>query len=81
MKTYEFNLILEHEPDEAAADAWYGRVDDSSLATLAGVPQISFHREAASLEAAIGSAINDVRSAGFETVRVEVSPAVVVPAG
>lgn len=77
MKTYEFNLILEQEPDEAAADTLYGRVDDSSLATLAGVPQISFHREAVSLEAAIGSAINYVRSAGLETVRVEVSPAMV----
>lgn len=52
---YEFTLILATEPDEAA-DRLYGIFDDGTLATVAGIPQIRFHRETLSLEEAIGSA-------------------------
>lgn len=41
------------------------------------MPQIHFHREALSLEEAIGSALMDVRKAGFDVVRVEIQPKVV----
>ena len=41
---------------------------------MAGVPQIHFHREAPSLEEAIGSALAQVRKAGFDVVRVEIEP-------
>jgi hypothetical protein len=44
------------------------------ISTIAGVPQIHFHREARSLEEAIQSAIGDVCSVGFDFVRVELEP-------
>ena len=51
-----------------------GVVDDGTLSTIAGVPQIRFHREAVSLEEAIRSALADVKSAGFDVARVEIEP-------
>jgi hypothetical protein len=41
------------------------------------VPQVRFHRETASLEETIGSALVNVREAGFDVVRVEIEPNVV----
>jgi hypothetical protein len=41
---------------------------------------VEFHREAASLEEAIRSAIADVRRTGLEIARVEIDAAVVGPA-
>ena len=74
MKEHEFTLILTADPDEEQADKLYGAFDDGTISTIAGVPQIHFHREAASLEEAIHSAIGDVRSAGFDVQRVEMQP-------
>jgi hypothetical protein len=74
MKEHEFTLVLTTDPDEGAADRLYGAFDDGTIATIAGVPQILFHREAASLEEAIRSAVGDVRSAGFDVERVEMQP-------
>lgn len=48
--------------------------NDGTISTIAGVPQIHFHREADSLEEAIRSAIGDVRSTGFDVERVEMLP-------
>ena len=77
MRVHEFTLILTTEPDEEEADRLYSIFDDGTLATVAGVPQIRFHRETASLEEAIGSALVNVREAGFDVVRVEIEPNVV----
>jgi hypothetical protein len=77
MKAYEFALILTTEPNEEEADQLYGIFNDGTLATIAGVPQIHFHREAPSLEEAIGSATANVRKAGFNVARVEIEPDVV----
>ena len=74
MKEHEFTLLLTADPTEAEADKLYGIFDDGTISTIAGVPQIHFHRETASLEEAIRSAIGDVRSAGFDVVRVEMEP-------
>lgn len=74
MKTYDFSFILNSEPDEAAADALYGILNDGSLATIAGIAQVDFHREAESLESAIRSALADIRRAKLDVLRVEVSP-------
>lgn len=74
MKAHEFTLVLTSEPSEDDADKMYGTFDDGTISTIAGVPQISFHREAGSLEEAIRSAIGDVRSAGFDVARVEMEP-------
>jgi hypothetical protein len=74
MKEHQFTLILTADPNEEQADNIYGLVNDGTISTIAGVPQVHFHREAPSLEEAIRSAITDVRSAGFDVQRVEIQP-------
>lgn len=74
MKEHEFTLVLTSDPSEEEADKMYGTFNDGTISTIAGVPQIHFHREAGSLEDAIRSAIGDVRSTGFDVDRVEMEP-------
>lgn len=74
MKPHDFTLILTADPAEEESDRLYGIFNDGTLVTMAGVPQIHFHREAPSLEEAIGSALAQVRKAGFDLVRVEIEP-------
>ena len=74
MSIHEFILILEREPSDADVDRLYGLFDDGTIATLVGVPQVMFHREATTLEEAIQTAIRDVREAELEVVRVEMEP-------
>ena len=74
MKEHEFTLVLTADPDEEQAEKLYGTFNDGTISTIAGVPQVHFHRESASLEDAIRSAIVDVRSAGFDVERVEMLP-------
>jgi hypothetical protein len=81
MKEHEFTLILTTDPSEKEADKLYGYCDDGTLSTIAGVPQIHFHRAALSLEEAIRSAIGDVRAAGFDVERVEIEPEAVTQRG
>jgi len=73
-KEHEFTLVLTADPNEEEAEKIYGIIDDGTISTLAGVPQIHFHRQAPWLEEAIRSAIADVRSAGFDVERVEIQP-------
>lgn len=80
MKQHELTLVLTADPDDEQSDRMYGTFDDGTIATIAGVPQVHFHREADSLEDAIRSAIRDVRSAGFDVARVEMEPNAVVQA-
>ena len=77
MKAHEFTLVLTADHNEEEADQMYGTFNDGTISTIAGVPQIHFHREAASLEAAIRSAIGDVRLVGFDVARVEMEPSAV----
>jgi len=74
MKVHEFTLILTADLNEEESDRLYSIFDDGTLVTMAGVPQIHFHREAPSLEDAIASAVAHVRKAGFDVVRVEIEP-------
>ena len=78
MKEYEFTLVLTADPNEDEADKMYGTFNDGTISTIAGVPQVRFHREAGSLEEAIRSAIGDVRSTGFDVERVEMEPSSVL---
>ena len=80
MKEHEFTLILTADPNEEEADKLYGLFDDGTIATIAGVPQIHFHRQALSLKEAIRSAIVNVISAGFDVARVEIEPQMVLQA-
>ena len=74
MKEHEFTLVLTADPNEEESDKLYGAFNDGTISTIAGVPQVHFHREAGLLEEAIRSAIGDVRSAGFDVERVEMLP-------
>lgn len=74
MKEHEFTLILSSDPNEDEADKLYAAFNDGTISTIAGVPQIRFHREANLLEEAIRLAIVDVRGVGFEVERVELEP-------
>lgn len=75
MAKYEFTLILkgQYEPIEEIADELFeASCDDGTLGVCNGVFSIDFHREGNSLEAAIRSAISDVKSAGYEVGRTEI---------
>lgn len=74
MRVHEFTLVLTADPNEEESDRLYSISNDGTLVTIAGVPQVHFHREAPSLEEAIGSALAHVRKAGFDVVRVEIEP-------
>jgi hypothetical protein len=81
MHTYDFTLILAAslELTEDLADALFAAgCDDGTPGTCHGVFSIDFHREAPSLEEAIRSAIEDVRTAGYEVARVEMEAEAVV---
>lgn len=71
---HEFTLILTADPNEEESARLYGIFNDGTIVTTAGVPQVHFHREAPSLEDAIGSALAHVRKAGFDVVRAEIEP-------
>jgi hypothetical protein len=49
MKEHEFTLVLVADPSEAEADKLYAAFNDGTVSTIAGTPQIHFHREAGSL--------------------------------
>ncbi len=74
MKVQKFTLIIAPDPTEEEADKLYGIIDDGTLATIANIPQIHFHREATTLDSAIRSAIADVKSLGLDVMRVEIEP-------
>ncbi len=78
MKEHDFTLVLTADPNDDQADLLYGTFDDGTISTIVGVPQVHFHREAATLEEAIRSAIGDVRSAGFDVAHVEIRPGAVM---
>ena len=74
MMKYEFTVYLVGltEITEDAADALFeAGCDDASPASRDGQVWSTFHREAASLEEAIRSAVRDVNKAGYQVERVE----------
>ncbi len=75
MSKYEFSLILKGplELTEEIADKLFEcGCNDATPGTCNGVFTIDFHREAESLEAAINSAIRNVRDAGQEVEHVQI---------
>ena len=77
MKVHEFTLILTADPNEEESNRLYSICDDGTLAAIAGVPQVHFPREAPSLEEAIRSALENLKKAGFDVIRVEIEPGMV----
>jgi hypothetical protein len=83
MKKYQFRLILKGSlelTEEIADDLFEAGCDDGTPGTCNGVFSIDFHRGANSLEAAINSAIANVRTAGYEVERVEIEAGAMQPA-
>lgn len=74
MKIHDFKLILAYVPSEGDADALYGTIDDGTFSIINGVAEISFDREAKSLENALATAISDVKKVGFTVDRIELEP-------
>jgi hypothetical protein len=74
MKTYEFDIFLKgvSEVADDQADILFAQgCEDGTPTCCNGMTWIHFDREAPSLEAAIHSAIAQVRSAGFTVSKVE----------
>jgi hypothetical protein len=77
MAKYEFTLVLRGNvelTEELADDLFAAGCDDGTPGVCSGVFTIDFHREATSLEIAIRTAIENVRSLGLEVNRVEIEP-------
>jgi len=77
MTKYEFTLILKGQlelTEEIADELFEAGCDDGTPGTRNGVFSIDFHREANSIEEAIRSAIENVKSAGYHVERVEIEP-------
>ena len=75
MTKYEFTLILKGSyelTEEIADELFQAGCDDGTPGSSDGVFSIDFHREANTLEAAINSAIGNLKSAGYEVDRVEI---------
>ena len=75
MTKYEFALILKGQyelTEEIADELFEAGCDDGTLGVCNGVFSIDFCREGNSLEAAIRSAIADVKSVGYEVERAEI---------
>ena len=75
MAKYEFALILkgQYELTEKIADELFeAGCNDGTPGIYNGVFSIDFHREGNSPEAAIRSAIADVKSARYEVERAEI---------
>jgi hypothetical protein len=71
---YEFSLILSAADvaDEDADRLYEAGCDDGSILTRDCVTRIQFDREAANLDEALTSAIENVERAGLAVVRVEI---------
>ena len=72
---YEFRLILKGSlelTEDICDELFEAGCDDGTPGTCGDVFSIDFHREADSLERAINSAIDNVKSAGYEVDHVEI---------
>ena len=75
MTKYDFTVVLAGCPEltDDLCDALFAAgCDDGSPGSSCGVTRIDFHREAASLESALRSAIANVQAAGCTVERVEI---------
>ena len=85
MTKYAFSLILQgtHELTEDMADRLFAAgCDDGTPGLCNETFSIDFQRQAATLEAAIRSAVANVESAGYRIERVEIgAEAVTYPSG
>ena len=79
MKTFEFSIIasgLDPEAEDFEARFYEKGCDDATISFQKGHIIVDFAREAASIEDAVASAVEDVLSTGAEIDRVEPDPLV-----
>ncbi|MDA0842114.1 MAG: hypothetical protein O3B01_04350 [Planctomycetota bacterium] len=69
-RIYEFTLIVSDQ-DLSIIDQLYARCSDASAGKNDGQSYVAFDREAESLESAIQSAVEDLRSLNIEPIRLE----------
>ncbi|MDA1055490.1 MAG: hypothetical protein O3C40_34250 [Planctomycetota bacterium] len=75
MNTFDFTISIDKFVEDLdVIDAFYARCDDVSMFNADGVTRITFHRDAATLDEAIRSAVSDVQSSGFKVKQIEVEP-------
>jgi len=80
MKLYSFTITLEEIVDDLdVLDAFYGKVNDASVAGGNGETLIHFDREADSLDDALHSAIKDLLSEGWRVRKISVEPDCIRP--
>jgi hypothetical protein len=75
MKIYGFRVVFEEidvMTEEIAEALFVAGCDDCSPFSGDGLAGAVFDREASTLEAAVASAVADIRKAGFEIARVEI---------
>lgn len=73
--TFEFTLRIDQRvEDEEAMENVYSRCQDASLLVEGDVTLVEFHRDAATLQDAIRSAIQDVNAAGLHVTSIELQP-------
>lgn len=70
MTTHSFSLILSGDVEPHLDALYEAGCDDASFGAVDGVWHADFDREAPTLEAAIESAVSDVRRAGVEVAYV-----------
>jgi len=75
MSTFDFTITIDQMVEELdAIDAFYGRCGDVSMFNSDGITKITFHRDAASLDDAIRTAVSDVQAFGYKVKHIEVEP-------
>ena len=77
MTTYGFTVALAgektvEEGDDIAEALYGGRCDDASVHSAGATVFVSFDREAESLDAALQSALADLRAEGLDVERIEI---------
>jgi len=64
-------MLIVPDMDDAIVNTVYERCPDTSIGQAHGSTYIAFDREAASLDAAIDSAVEDLRRLNIEPIRIE----------
>jgi len=78
MHTFDFTITIDQLVEDLdAIDTFYGRLDDVSMFNAHSATRITFHREAATLDDALRSAVSDLQSFGYKAKQIEVEPACV----
>ncbi len=80
MKVYSFTITIDKYVDDVdVVDAFYGKVDDASIAGSEGKTLVHFDREAVSLDDALFSAITQLLSEGWQVREIAVEPGCILP--